>query len=215
MAGPVLSSRQAFGSPKTSGALRAERLVRPRRDVGEADALLMEKIRDGDQRAFRILLERYMPRLVVYVAGIVEGLDAAEDVVQMAFIRLWQHRHSWSCNGSVRAYLFTIARNLALNARRDRSTEIRWYDNARQFVDRSPGPPTPADDLAAAILRREIEVAIGNLPERRREVFILARFHGLSQREIGEVMGITPQTVANQMHAALAELRRVLHHHLS
>ncbi len=214
MAGTASSFPRTFASSKDTRKLRVERSRRWSQDPGEADNILMERIQDGDQRAFGLLLERYWPTLAAYVAGVVEGLDAADDILQMAFIRLWQHRHDWTGSGSLRSYLFRIARNLALNARRDRSSAARRNEGLRQVLARSPGPPTPEENLVAERLREEVEAAIGNLPERRREVFVLARFHGLSQREIGEVLDIAPQTVANQMRSALAELRDTLSHHL-
>jgi RNA polymerase sigma-70 factor, ECF subfamily len=214
MARPMLPSRFSSGPSKLEAGSSVQRLSTRGKDRGETDSILMERVRDEDQRAFRLLVERYMHPLAVYVAGLVEGLDAADDVVQMTFIRLWQHRRDWTGSGSVKSYLFKIARNLALNARRDRGADLRRQEGFRQTMAGSPGPPTPADELAVGLLRKEVEAAIGKLPERRREVFVLMRFHGLSHREVGEVLGISPQTVANQMHAALEELRVALRHHL-
>jgi RNA polymerase sigma-70 factor, ECF subfamily len=214
MAGPVLSTRSSFGPSKPAANSLVQRLSTGGRNQGETDSILMERVREEDQRAFKLLVERYMHPLALYAAGLVEGLDAADDVVQMTFIRLWQHRRDWTGSGSVKSYLFKIARNLALNARRDRGADLRRQEGFRQTMAGSPGPPTPADNFAATILRREVEAAIDTLPERRREVFVLMRFHGLSQREVAEVLGISPQTVANQMHAALEELRVALRHHL-
>jgi RNA polymerase sigma-70 factor, ECF subfamily len=59
-------------------------------------------------------------------------------------------------------------------------------------------------------LLRYFERAVSHLPPRRQEIFVLARAHGLSHQEIAEVMKISPQTVANQMSAALADLRQAL-----
>jgi len=58
--------------------------------------------------------------------------------------------------------------------------------------------------------RAAIERAIAQLPARRREIFLLVRVHGLPYREVAELLEISPQTVANQMSAALAQLRQLL-----
>ena len=58
--------------------------------------------------------------------------------------------------------------------------------------------------------RAAVERAIAALPPRRREIFILVRVHGLSYGEVAEILQISPQTVANQMSAALTTLRRLL-----
>ena len=73
---------------------------------------------------------------------------------------------------------------------------------------------TPLQTLEEKELRAGLEAALRLLPERRKEVFMLARFQRLTYDEIAALMGISPQTVANQMSAALADLRRHLVAHL-
>jgi RNA polymerase sigma-70 factor, ECF subfamily len=180
----------------------------------DSDESLMRRIRDGDREGYRILLCRYWVSLVSYATGIVGTQDAAEDVVQDAFIRVWIRRADWTPRGAVAAYLYRITRNLALNAFRDNASDFRRRSLGNKQFSTSTTPNDPEQDYSAGALRQEIEAAIAALPERRREVFMLSRFHGLSYREIGETMGIAAQTVANQMGAALAELREKLSHHL-
>lgn len=179
-----------------------------------SDEALMERIRDGHRDSLRILLERYWSPLVGYAAGFVGGPDPAKDVVQDSFIRIWVKRGEWSSGGSVSAYLYRIVRNLSLNARRDQSTARRHDDLCGVTRAREDPPRRPDETLEADSLRAEVEAAIQALPERRREVFVLSRFHGLTHREIADAMEISPQTVSNQMSAALAELRSALCHHL-
>jgi RNA polymerase sigma factor (sigma-70 family) len=69
---------------------------------------------------------------------------------------------------------------------------------------------TPLDEAGASELAERISAALASLPARRREVIELARFQGLSYREIADVMGISPQTVANQMTQAMHQLRELL-----
>ena len=173
----------------------------------------MEAIRKGSHSAYRALLERYWGRLVAYAVPMLGGRDAAEDVVQEVFIRLWRSRSGWQSRGSVGAYLYRITRNLALNRRRDRKVALDFRLGPDVGLS-GPRPPRDPDTvLHVEILRRDVERAIAALPERRREVFILARFHRLSYREIADAMGISPQTVANQMSQALASLRELLERH--
>lgn len=181
--------------------------------VGESDQSLMSRVRIGDRRAYGRLLERYWAPLTTYAAGIVGGEDDAKDVVQDVFIRVWRFRSEWSAEGTVGGYLYRITKNLALNASRHGRSEMKRRDQAGDRASRS-GPATPHEDLEATLLRQDVDAAIDALPDRRRDVFILSRFHGLSHREIGEAMGISSQTVANQMSAALEELRDTLSSHL-
>ncbi len=170
----------------------------------------MERIGEGDRNAFRCLVDRYWPSLVVYVEGFLPRRDAAKDIVQETFMKVWARRSSWTSSGSVSSYLFQIARNLALNERRRRRNQKKWMERQGRALLARDSPHTPADNYDATLLRSAAEEAIRSLPPRRREIFVLARFHGLSYREIADSMGISRQTVANQMSAALSELRRSL-----
>jgi RNA polymerase sigma-70 factor (ECF subfamily) len=135
------------------------------------------------------------------------GEDAPEDVVQETFIRLWEHRERWRLEGSVRALLYTITRRAALDQRKRTHRRQRTQAGSREA---SRNVPTPAEQVEGQELHDAVETVIANLPPRRKEVFILARFDGLSYGQIAEVMGISLQTVANHFSLALADLRRSL-----
>jgi RNA polymerase sigma-70 factor (family 1) len=179
-----------------------------------SDDELMDRLSEGDREAYAVLLQRYWARLVVYAAEVVEGQDAAQDVAQDTFIQLWRYRERWVKVGSVGAYLYRITRNLALNAVRQERAAARKLERTIETVGEHPSPLTPEDALDQALLRRQVEAAINALPPRRREVFILARYHGLSYADIATAMEISPQTVANQMSHALSQLQQLLSPHL-
>lgn len=183
----------------------------PLRDL--PDQALMLRIRSGDRGAYAALLERYWTALVRYATGIVGTPDEASDVVQDAFVRLWRFRTDWVPEGHVSAYLYRITGNLALNARRARVADLKRSGRATEGP-LSTRPATPDQDLDERTLEQAVHAAVAELSERRREVFLLSRFQGLSYREIGETLGISVQTVANQMSAALAQLRHSLSEYL-
>lgn len=185
-----------------------------RRREGPSDEALMMQVRDGSRGSFSLLVGKYWSPLVGYSAGIVGGPEDAEDVVQDTFIRVWQRRGEWSSTGSVSAYLYRITRNLSLNARSERNARRGRDEQGARHLALSSRVRNPHDELEASSLRDEIQAAIDTLPERRREVFVLSRFHGLTHPEIAEAMGISSQTVSNQMTSALAEMRKRLAHHL-
>jgi RNA polymerase sigma-70 factor (ECF subfamily) len=172
--------------------------------TGPSDVALLARIRSGDAGALESLLKQYWVQLATYAARLLDSEDAAEDVVQEAFIRLWEHRERWSLEGSVRALLYTITRNAALDQRKGTRRRQRIQAGSR---DASREVATPADHTQGQELQDAVEAAIADLPTRRKEVFMLARYDGLSYSQIGEVMGISPQTVANHFSLALADLR--------
>lgn len=188
------------GPAPLSGASHQDRRAR--------DLELMQAVSQGDTLALDELLRTYWKPLVAQAHSMVGDADAAEDLVQEVFLRVWRHRRRWRGHGSVRAYLYRVVRNLTLN-------EVRRRRRFARFRERWGGlpqhtPPTPAEVAAGSALESEAREAVDTLPPRRREVFILARFHGLSYREIAETMGISTQTVANQMSAALEDLGKAL-----
>lgn len=168
---------------------------------------LAERIRKGDASAFDALVGELWAQLVRYAARFFGSAEDAQDIAQEAFVRLWEQRARLDPAHSIRAYLYQIARNLAINETRRRETFGRIA--ARQ-VEPAPRSPTPATDLDEAELRAVVRDAIDALSPRRREAFVLAHLQGLAYKEAAEVMEISPQTVANQISAALADLRGTL-----
>lgn len=178
-----------------------------RREPRCADLSLIQRVRAGDASALDELLADHWTDLVAYATRILDSPDAAEDVAQETFIRVWERRQRIHPTGSLRPFLYRIARNLALNRSRRLRIRAEWRSNRTPVYPSATGPAQIAEHNE---LKRAADRAIDALPERRREVFVLARYHDLSYREIAHVMKISPQTVANQMSAALAELREAL-----
>lgn len=166
----------------------------------------------GDPDALSTVMALHWSAVVQYAAGFVGAPDAAEDVAQTAFVRLWEGRARWRADSTCRGLLFRMARNLALNERRHLGVRAEWQQRAGNGP--VSGTIPQVEEVEADELRRAAEAAIDSLPHRRREVFELARFHGLTYRQIAEALEISPQTVANQMSAALAELRERLARYL-
>lgn len=175
------------------------------------DRRLMELALNGDAAALDGLVGEYWAPIAAYACRLLDGnLDAGKDVAQEVFLRIWQRRVRWRPTGSVRAFLYALARNLSFNQRRSTRVRTRAVSRVRAVLREWHRRPTPLELVEQAEARAAVERAIAGLPPRRREIFILVRVHGLSYREVAEILEISPQTVANQMSAALAELRRLL-----
>lgn len=169
------------------------------------DASLAERLRARDRSALDEIMALYWQPLVAYAERLVASRDAAEDIVQETMVRLWAAHADWTPADRLRGLVYRIARNLALNERRRVRVRERHDDAARALA--GPPPRTPLEDTERAEIRSAVAQALDALPARRREVFILGWYHGHSYREIAEIMDISPQTVANQMSAALNDLR--------
>jgi len=171
-----------------------------------ADLEILERIRSGDPAALASALDRFWTPLVRYAASVLGEDGAAEDVAQECFVRLWERRETWGLEGSVRGLLFRMARNLALDERR--RTGAR--DRAAEGAPARRSAPLPDELAEDAECRALLAAAVEALPDRRREVFVLVRFHGLSHREVAQALDLSPQTVANHLHLALTDLRAAL-----
>lgn len=190
--------------------------MNPRSARQEADAKpalpLSMRLRKGDATALQELLEGEWAGLVTYAARLVGDSDLAEDLAQRSFVRLWRARRELEDERSLRGLLYRTTRNLAADARRTRRNRTRLRD---RFLSGGHRSASPEDELGQRELRGAIEAAIEELSPRRREAFRLCRMHGLTQREAAAVMGLSPQTVANHVTAALRQIRDALAPHLS
>lgn len=172
------------------------------------DAELLGRLRDGDAAVLREAIQRYLPSLRLYAERILGGSGDPEEAVQEAFIRLWTHRERWRGEASIRSLLFTLTRNVALDELRRHWREVPFSEASLPLLGSES--PSPLSQLEEKELRIVAEEAISRLPPRRQEVFRLVREGGLTYREVARVLGLSPQTVANLMSLALADLRASL-----
>jgi RNA polymerase sigma factor (sigma-70 family) len=186
------------------------------------DAELIAAIGRGDERAFEALFRRYVQPLYALALRYLKSHADAEDVAQEVLLKLWERRTTLVVRGSVRAYLYTLARNHAVNTLRGRTRREGGAAAGHGLPDLDavagrlavPGmgvaPVDPERAMTAAEQTAILKAAIGALSPRRREILALRWEHGLSYAEIGSVLGISVRA-AEQTHArAVRELRRTL-----
>ncbi len=134
--------------------------------------------------------------------------DEAEDLVQQAFVKLWEKRDTIDINWSVKAYLYKMVHNTALNRIRHEQTKQK-YQQYQSALPLDNTQEMPQDTLPE--LRQRIQQALDKLPPQCRNVFELSRFEELKYREIAEHLQISIKTVESQMGKAL----RLMHVHLA
>ncbi len=139
-----------------------------------------------------------------YVMGLLRNRAAAEDVTALAFERAYRKRRRFDAKrGSRRAWLFGIARNAALDElrRRKRSAEL-----AGDVIDSSAAAPD--EEAAVAVRRAVLRPAMAALAPRERELVALKFFAGLSNAEIGTVVGVSESNAGTRLHRVVEKLRR-------
>lgn len=164
---------------------------------------------DVDQEAtlLRTLQDSHGDALQAYALRLCQGdRQRAEDLVQETLLRAWRHPASMDpAQGSVRAWLFTTARNLAIDAWRRRSVRI-----AEVVTDQLPEPPTEVNEADRAVEAWTIAEALNQLSPSHREVLMECFYQGRSVAEAAVRLGIPPGTVKSRTHYALRALRVAL-----
>jgi RNA polymerase sigma-70 factor (ECF subfamily) len=165
-----------------------------------------ERLQSSDQRAFSELFEAMHVVLLRYAWRYTGEQEAARDIVQDAFLKLWQIRTNVDPKRSLKALLYTMVRNLALNHKRA-AQHTNGVLPEHELFDQAPAAD---QQFEALMLGERLRQFIEQMPDRRREAFMLSRYEGLSHEEIAQVMNLTPRTVNTHIVLALKDLRNRL-----
>jgi RNA polymerase sigma-70 factor (ECF subfamily) len=166
-----------------------------------------------DERSFEFLFRHHFTGLCHFATGYVKDFSIAREIVQDAFVSLWEKRESIDPEKSVRPYLSTTVRNKCLNYLRDHrkfSTDLLSLEGFNAESEyREP------DRLMEAELEKRIALSIGELPEKCREIFLLSRQDNLKYQQIADKLKISIKTVETQMSKALQHMRLRLSEYLT
>lgn len=144
--------------------------------------------------------------LVRFAATYTKDKDLACSIVQDSFVKLWKIRETLDPGKSLRAYLYQVVRNRALNQLRDTRKEVVGLELV-DLQDYGSEDESAYSDGDNSDLSEHMDQWIDQLPERQREAFELSRFDGLDHNEIAQVMQVSARTVNNHIVAALKHLR--------
>ncbi|MFI6685252.1 sigma-70 family RNA polymerase sigma factor [Streptomyces sp. NPDC050485] len=163
--------------------------------------------RYAPERDLAELQRAHGPALLRFLLGLTYGdRQRAEDLVQETLVRAWQHPEAFEAPyRSMRPWLFTVARRLAIDARRGRLARPAEVGDEVLLTTAEPGDHT--ERSAAALDVRE---AVKTLSPQHRAVLVQLYFRGLSVSEAAEALGIAPGTVKSRSYYALRALARVL-----
>lgn len=172
------------------------------------DALLQslkEKIAAGDETAFRQLFNLYTRKLTQFAFAIVKSNDAAREIVDEVFIKIWRNKASATNIQNLTVYLYKATKNTALNYLSAKAKEnvIEPFDF---FSVQLSDDHSPEKKMITSELLKKINAAIDQLPPRCKMVFKLVREDGLSYKEVGAILNISPKTVDAQMMIAVKQI---------
>lgn len=169
-----------------------------------SDQSLLDLLKSGEEAAFRELFDRYDRLLFIYVYKKLQDHEDAKDIVQDIFVALWNTRETLNLTGDFASYLYTSARNRALNLFRNKTVSQKYVASLQYLLNSTQS----ADHrIRERDINTLIEREIAALPPKMREVFELRRKEYLSNKEIAERLDISVQTVATHIKRALRVLR--------
>ena len=180
---------------------------------------IFDNLRMGDEKAFEYVFKTYYARLFNYAKNILRDNLEAEEVVEEAFIKIWENRAKINIDTSLKSYLYRSVYNLCLNQIKHTNVQNRYEvyfthhilsDEQGQFTSNE----FPQSRILEKELEDQIEQAIQSLPEHCRKIFLMSRYQELKNEEIAEKLGISINTVRTQISRALAKLRELLKEYL-
>lgn len=189
--------------------------------AGEGDLDLLRRTAEGDDIAFKALVERYRKSLYNFLCRMVGDREVAEDLLQETFIRVYSKREKTIEKFS--AWIYTIASNLARDElrrrKRRRLTSLEEVGGSMHYditaVDTPWSPVEPETFVVNGELRSRIEEAIGQLEEKYRVVILLRDIEGRTYEEISAILGMRLGTVKSRLNRARLKLQEKLRPYLN
>ncbi len=169
---------------------------------------LLEKLKEGNRKAFTIIFNHYYSGLVIYAEHFLYDQGMAEDIVQTTFVGLWENRQAIK-SASIRHYLINSVKNKCIDILRKEETRKKY--NQRQITQNIN---YQGAFWTESELREMIESSVNKLPPKCREIFILNRYENLKSKEIAQRLQLSPRTVETQILKALKLLRKDLKDYL-
>lgn len=164
---------------------------------------LLVAIKEGDECAFELFYRMERNNLVHFVSNYAISKEQSEDIAQESLLKIWETKDNLNVDGNVRALVFTIARNKALDYLRTKS-DTESLDACAYLEDESLDAQINALDLA-----RLIEKTFDQLPEKTRNTFLMSRREGLSNMEIAKREHVSVKAIEYRISQALKNFRKI------
>ena len=166
-----------------------------------------EPMREGTtlMSDFHDLIEREIPRLRRYARALTRSADRADDLVQDTLMRAVAKAHLWQAGTDLRAWLFTIMHNQYVNMVRRAIREKATID-----IDQMSSSLVATTDPTGSRQLRELERALGFLPNEQREVILLVGLEGMSYESAAQILNVPVGTVRSRLSRGRDALRRLM-----
>ena len=166
----------------------------------------LELLKKGSSPSFETLYRRYSGKLYNFVMKVSKGDSyIAEELVQRTFIKVWETKEYVNPDKSFISYLCTIAKNMLLNEYEHQTIQFIYEEYVK--VRAVENDYSTEKEVDKNLLEEYIDKLADKLPPKRREIFILSRKDGLSNKEIAQKLNITESTIETQLSKALTFMK--------
>ncbi len=187
------------------------------------DLTLVKRCRAGDTQAFQTLVERYQRRVYSVAYGMLKDRDEAMDVAQETFVKVYKYMDHFKGDSSFYTWLYRIATNLAIDAKRRRAPEgepTEFDESVRREPSEEPGILSSrlGSNPQKAAMRKEllekIDDALSQIPEKHRAILLLREVEGMSYEDLARTLNIQKGTVMSRLFHARKKVQRILSEYL-
>ena len=181
----------------------------------QSDDELISAFREGDEEAFKTLIDRYVNPIYIFARRMCGTGGDAEDVSQETFVKVWKTLPRYKMTGTFKAWIFAIARNTAIDRLRKKRipvfSEYETAEGKNSLVDTLGDPDTlPATLIAKAEQKGILDAGLSTLPFEDREILTLHYAEELTFEAIGKLLKKPLNTVKSRHRRALAKLKDYL-----
>ena len=171
--------------------------------------LSIKELKEGDESCFKQVFDQYHQKLYFFILYKTKSEYIAEEVVQLAFTKLWQCRQTLQEEYAVSTQLFRIATTVLIDYLRKYTTK----DALTARLDGAAiekGIDSTNEKVSGAELQRRISEAVNDLPPVRKLVFEMSREQGMSYREIAASLSVSSKTVETHIYKALKQIKKYI-----
>jgi len=163
-------------------------------------------LQKGSISAFERLFEQYSQKLYHFSFSYLKSESESEDLVQEVFLKIWENRANIKTGTSFQSYLFTIAFNSIRKSFNNKARQNKFRTDLLEFLSVENSSLENYPDFEA--LLSKLDSIIEQMPERRKEIFLMRKKRGMAIKDIAEKLEISPKTVENQITEAMNQLRK-------
>lgn len=168
---------------------------------------LVESLKQGDLTAFNKLYKAIEPKLYAFTYKMLRDKEETEEVVQDVFVKVWEKKHLFDPQQNIESYIFSISKNIVYNRAKRKVYELALK---RHIIHQNNISENATDNtIDYQELNQILDKIFDAMPPARKQVFIMSRIEGLSNKEIAVKLNTSISNIENHINKALRGIREI------